>query len=343
MATAWPPPSPAAETIRLPFAVAALDPALSAMHPRNRGLLGARTLGIEVTVPELAAGCGLGNIDPQHHPAALRAHAAIEAACTAPLPPPGSVLVTVRPDADSLGAMAVLALRAADIDLLPAIRGRIARIAAADGFRQPPWAAWRPAHPPLEGAVPWQRLLEHAPAAPAIAIAAAADRQLPERVHALALWLLRGARPAWARGGPVPRLAGLAAAWNTGRIRVEPVVPGRLALLRSAVPGALRLAYRWAPVVVAESAPARPARVTIAQFEPGWCDMAGLAAALSDLEPGWGGTAAILGAPQGQGTRLPLPRLLALVRAHLRRPPILAASQLCSPATGGARLAMGRA
>ena len=77
----------------------------------NRHLLGACTLGIEITVPNLAAECGLGNIDPQHT-ASSASRAAIEEAVEAPLPPADACLVTVRPDPDAFGAMAVLAMRA---------------------------------------------------------------------------------------------------------------------------------------------------------------------------------------------------------------------------------------
>ena len=76
----------------------------------NAEWLGPSTLGIEVTSNHLADKCGLGNIDPQHQ---SNGHSsAIEYALNHPIPPPGSKLVTIRPDKDSLGAMAVLTLRA---------------------------------------------------------------------------------------------------------------------------------------------------------------------------------------------------------------------------------------
>lgn len=77
---------------------------------RNDALLGESTLGVEVTSPALAARCGLGNIDPQHSGGG--GSSAIEQALTCPLPPEGALLVTIRPDKDSFGAMAVLMLRA---------------------------------------------------------------------------------------------------------------------------------------------------------------------------------------------------------------------------------------
>jgi hypothetical protein len=77
----------------------------------NKELLGPETLGIEVTVEWLAAQCGLGNIDPQHTEGGESS--AIERACTySPLPRMGTNLVTIRPDKDSIGAMAILEIRA---------------------------------------------------------------------------------------------------------------------------------------------------------------------------------------------------------------------------------------
>ena len=75
----------------------------------NTRLLGPYTLGIKVTEPSLAARCGLGNIDSQHGPKAPSdAPTAIKAALDWPLPPASALLVTIRPDLDSLDVMAVL-------------------------------------------------------------------------------------------------------------------------------------------------------------------------------------------------------------------------------------------
>lgn len=92
-----------------------------AARKHNERLLGKWTLGIEVTDPVLAKRCGFGNIDPQHKKGGVGVSSAIEQALICPLPPSGSTLVTVRPDKDSFGAMAILTLRAdgrqAQIDL----------------------------------------------------------------------------------------------------------------------------------------------------------------------------------------------------------------------------------
>ncbi len=109
-------------------------------------------LGIEVTVPVLAQRCELGNIDPQHT-GGDTSTAAIEVALEWPLPPEGAMLATVRADLDSVGAMAVLAMRAEGqitMFLEDEILGdeelslRIAAVAAADKSKTEEWQGPRP-------------------------------------------------------------------------------------------------------------------------------------------------------------------------------------------------------
>ncbi len=111
----------------------------------NAPILGPNTLGIEITEPALAVRCGLGNIDPQHGPeAAFDASAAMEAALDWPLPPRGARLVTIRPDLDSLGAMALLQLRAEGVPLTEELCQRVAEVARADRFDKRPWPGKQP-------------------------------------------------------------------------------------------------------------------------------------------------------------------------------------------------------
>ena len=93
-------------------------------------------LGIEVTIPALAGRCDMGNIDHHGEGDTSETPSAIEQALAAKLPADGTVLATVRCDADSVGAMAVLANRVAgryvDTDLVAAI-GRFDRLGPAGG------------------------------------------------------------------------------------------------------------------------------------------------------------------------------------------------------------------
>lgn len=242
------------------------------------------TLGIEVTIPELAARCGLGNIDGQHgtgicwrsemgassdrwagraaidiateirlpivQPPALDAHgncptgSTIDAwlrACGASGHTPTAidrarfcahgwtgaqidaelangriVLATVRPDLDSIGAMAALILRqlgwvfsrddAEEDDLrnqnfsriaAPSTYGRIRRISGVDSFR--PAAEWAPSPLPTVEC-PWSDrpgpvdATEDLAFVDAICSSRPGEQALPlgERVAVVACWLLWG-------------------------------------------------------------------------------------------------------------------------------------------------------
>lgn len=60
-----------------------------------------------------------------------------------------------------------------------------------------------------------------------------------------------------------------------------------------------------------------PVKWTIAQWQPGHADLRTVAEELAAAEPGWGGSATIVGSPRGRGSALPTARILATVRAHL--------------------------
>lgn len=261
----------------------------------------ANTLGVEVTARHLAEACSLGNIDPQHLGKDVST-AAIEAAMTWPLPSKGATLATVRADADSLGAMAVLSLRAKG---LPIDAARLKLIADADKETSGPWPGPRPAPAPedLVGS-----------ATPVMHLAADYARPLPARVEALAAWLLDadesaaapeeiGEYAARALDEAREALAGLQA------IEHDPVavVVGNHRL-------AFAIGYRHAPIVVATNPEFRFSggephlKHTVARWNsttlPGM-DWNGLVDRLNAADPAvtetarWGGSTSIVGSPQG--------------------------------------------
>jgi hypothetical protein len=171
-----------------------------------------RTLGIEVTHAVRADECGLGNIDPQHgHGRGWNASAgrsAVEVATSQlySFPPAGSILATIRPDLDSVGAMAVLVLRhlslwpedLTDEDIAQGHAGagawlRVERIARADSFT--PGAPWAPRPLPTRGQ-PWPStsapVTETHELAP-VAEICSGSLPLEDRVAVVAMWLLVGA------------------------------------------------------------------------------------------------------------------------------------------------------
>ena len=88
------------------FSFVQLDPRPGASNPEFN-------LGIEVTVPRLLP-AGVTNLDHHGRGATMATPTAVEQALTCELPVDGAVIATVRPDADSVGAMAVLANRGAN-------------------------------------------------------------------------------------------------------------------------------------------------------------------------------------------------------------------------------------
>ena len=312
-------PTPGALVLTVPYRHGLLDPRPhSAAQQLNAALLGPYTLGVEVTEPVLAARCGLGNIDPQHRPGG-GAIAAIEAAMDWPLPPPETCLVTIRPDADAFGAMAVLSLRASGLPFTPPIRARIAQIARADCFANGIWPGPRslPARTDdIDEAGPGEQNL-------GALIGGLGDRALPvcRAVTATRDWIVSGVVPAeWheraARAAKV-----LFAALQSGQVRVVAAGDGGIAIVEGCVPGALRLGYRLAPVVVAVDGsaggdpPAPWRRMTVAQWQAGHVDLMRAAALLGCDEPGWGGAPGIIGSPQGKSCHRTVSAVLAVLHA----------------------------
>lgn len=298
------------------YTYALLDPRRSPeAHAHNDEILGdgATVLGIEVTVPELAARCGLGNIDPQHL-GGDAATAAIDAAWTHPLPPNGTTLVTVRADADALGAMAILEYRAGspggggwndEYD----VGARAAQISAVDRESMRPWPGVRELPGPQE--------LMGGPAASVAAVAMDPRRSIAERVGLVTDWLVTGQ---FAGSEDLQREL-----HTEGRavIRQTDVdVDSGVAVVTTGRQG-VRLGYYRAGVVVATNPTFRFAggephrKHTVARWNSTvLMDWDGLLSALREREPGWGGSSSIIGSPQGVPSVLDTKELAALVVAY---------------------------
>ena len=284
----------------------------------------ALTLGIEVTDGAAAMRCGLGVIDPQHgYGAGSDAPAAIEACMVAPLPPEGSRIVTIRPDLDSVGAMAMLNLRASGKDLGDTVLERVRRIAAMDRFDRGPWPGARPLPRTFDD------LLSDGPGADLSALASAVvDRSMAvsERVVAVQHWLLTGEPPEWHAAASKAQAEALLRSLQIGSTRLETAANGRIGVVVSMEQGALALAYRLAPVIVALNPVfAFPDEIfgrkyTIAAWADAAADLGRSLECLSPLEPGWGGQARIKGSPQAAPSRLPLHKVIYCVEQSLPKP-----------------------
>jgi hypothetical protein len=307
-------------TMAAPYRFGRLDPRGGAeAEAANADLLGEGTLGIEVTIPALAARCGLGNIDPQHAPEAagrVQDRAAIEAVRGWPVPPRDSTLATIRPDLDSLGAMAVLWMRAAGQPIDAAAVRRIAEIARVDRHDRGPWPGPRPV----------TAVLNEDASLAAIALAVADHRlDLAERVELVRQWIAAGAEPASYRRRFEAARRELAEALAQGSVRLRAVCGGSIAVVVTERPEGLQLGYCLSPVVVAlnpnfrlQGGPAHR-KFTVAHYRAGYADLAAARHALATREPGWGGSPTIIGSPQGVASTLPLCMVLRIVREALAR------------------------
>ncbi len=275
-------------------------------------------LGIEVTVPKLAERCTLGNIDPQH--SEQKDQAAIEAALTATLPPTEATLATVRADVDSIGAMALLALRGnnASLEENAGFQGRIQQIAESDRFARGGWPGKRPL-PTTENPWPDTNI------APLAGIAAGiSDFKLPleQRVGMMITWLETGQEPEEYRKRAESERMDMIRALESGEIQVSTTEDGKVAQVNSKHRAAMSVGYSQAPIVIAEN-PKFPGqdgstykKFTVAQFEAGNVDMGATLKELNEREDGWGGSANLIGSPQGVSSQLSAEEVTRIVIQH---------------------------
>lgn len=288
------------------YRLALLDPRPAKRAETLEFLAATPVLGVEVTVPELAAACQLGNLDPQHA-GQDASTSAVEAAVTWPLPPAGAWLATVRPDSDAYSAMAVLQLRAAGADITGQVAARIAAVGAADRSRS-------------EAPTQVSNLSAFR--------AACLSTRDPQAGVALAVeYLLTG------------RFAGMEQVRERERVAAERretaevartvtlAGDGRIAVVESTSRYAVKAAYQRADVVVvvnpafrrpgaADDEPAHR-KITLAQARLGLVDLPAVFADLAAREPGWGGSPTVGGSPQGTASTIPTQEIVAAVAKHL--------------------------
>lgn len=286
------------------FKFATVDPRPFALEGELKKLAEmGRTLGVEVTVPALAAALTEGNIDPQHLGSDVTT-AAIEVAVTWPLPPVGTTLVTVRPDADAFGTMAVLALREEGVAIDGPLAERVAAIAADDKTS----AEWKPSDD-LEMVTPLQAVK---------AVCFDHRRSVDERVSLVRAYLETGA---------FPGIETVSDRIRTERrehlaVASEVRVVNGVAVVESTSRFAVTAAYGHSDIVVAVNPAFRfqggdaHRKVTVCQARPRLVDLKAVFAALSEIEPGWGGSPTIGGSPQGVSSAIPVDEIVAIVAAN---------------------------
>jgi len=321
------------------YSYAVLDPRPTdaARMANARAFATGPVYGLEVTVPALADRCA-ANLDPQHS-GGDASTAAIQAAMDWPLPPPGAVLATVRPDADSIGAMAVLTLRREQLavgyegeTLLDTvfhvgerpvqgagIPDRVHLIADADREKSGPWPGPRPIGDAAS-------LLRPTTAVERMCM----DHRLPlaQRVSHMRDWLLSGSFTGM-DGYQVEALAEAEQAIASLDVQVQ----DGIAVVTGSHRLAMSIGYRHAPVVVATNPAFRwqgggeHVKHTIARWNSGTMpdmDWDGMLAALNTADPAadetarWGGSTSIVGSPQGVASGLTTSQVVEIVIRAMR-------------------------
>lgn len=315
------------------FTFAALTPAfIPGAKEKNEAVFASgNVLGVEVSIPALAARCDLGNIDPQHSGGDIGT-AAIEAAMAWPLPADGTTLFTVRPDLDSVGAMAVLKARAEGVDLAPAVE-RLRIVGDTDRFGSSKWPGQAPLPSPENR---WPSLIGTLDSGRPTAVmqAVCLDARLPmgKRVELVLNWLLTGDEPVEHVAKVEAGRDAMIAALESGEIRIRLAAGGMIAVVESRHVAALLAGYCHAPVVVAlndqfsvgGSAP--HAKATICQYGGGgYVDLAQVFTDLNTREfgesrpkSGWGGSPTVGGSPQGVSTTVSLDEIVAIVEKRMK-------------------------
>jgi hypothetical protein len=272
--------------------------------------------GIEITDPRLVRQ-GVVNLDHHGEGSTAEDPAACEQALTSPLPPERALIATVRPDMDSMTAMAVLRLRARGIafdeNLVHAV-GLVDRYGPRVASDHPELSSARDtvvaiarvavdASKPLEERV---RFIEQC-------LQGTIDREEVQRLVAEREREYEEARKA---------------------AKVEEIIPGKLVFVESTHRLATSIGYEHAPVVIAYN----PAMPILERQEDGSMWPSGktyqkytvcrwdsnvpvnLEAALKELkerEEGWGGRGDIFGSPQNQDTKLTKEEIIEVVRKYV--------------------------
>lgn len=280
----------------------------------NSALIGRGNLyGLEVTVPKLAEACDLGNIDPQHL-GGDATRTAIEDATIVDLPNPEATLVTVRADADSVGAMAILAGRAEFGEgwlQSPDVQRGITVIAEGDKESSGNWPGRRSITEPHEMVTPFTVVNS---------VASDFKLTLAERVSLVQDWLDIGLfdgqyeRQLQLLDEATTALSGLAV---TVRSNGLAVVEGSHRL-------AMQLGYSEAPRIVATNPEFRFAggephiKHTVARWNTNTpMDWNGAKAMLNDAENGWGGSSSIMGSPQGVSSKLKTEEVVEIIESNI--------------------------
>jgi hypothetical protein len=284
-------------------------------------------VGLEVLHRDVRALLGV-NYDPQHTGGRSDTSAIAEVFCRihegAPIPQGNEVLVIEKPDADSVGAAALLQLklegglryRAGDptegetefpyLDQ-PGLEDRVRLVDELDRHAMASAKAWSPE--PLAA-----QLDRETPLGAILGLVADFKVGIEERVRLMAHCLLTGEEPANYRTAYTAERKAIESSLADGSTTVEMAHGGKVAVVTSGLRAGTRVGYSVAPVVIVTNG---KGLVTICQHRAGLVDLKAVTAALNALEPGWGGSPTIVGSPKPAGTKMAIAAIVDLVGQHL--------------------------
>ncbi|KKW41079.1 hypothetical protein A3I46_02625 [Candidatus Kaiserbacteria bacterium RIFCSPLOWO2_02_FULL_54_13] len=274
-------------------------------------------IGIEMTLPQYLDQCTLGNIDPQHTDGDIT-KAAIDVVLDMPLPTEEVAMVTVRPDLDSLGSMALLSLRQKGLEVTDAVRERAKKISISDTFAN---GEWKPSALPDRNNI-WAGVNDKDLSAIAALVM---DFKVPvnQRIKVLEKWFETGEEPVEYRERVKKDRMSIVDALEKGDIKHSVVGNGEIAVVESRSGAGTAIGYSLAPTVVVTNPQfsfqgAEPiVKHTICQYKLGYVDLVAVLKELNEIEKGWGGSPTIIGSPQGVSSTIPQEKIVEIVSKHL--------------------------
>ena len=239
--------------------------------------------------------------------------------------------VTVRADLDSVGSMAVLAIRNEGGEITEEMMERITLIADVDKFKQGPYPGPRPL--PTE-----KNLYDREDDSLTAAIASEiSDFKVPleKRVEAAKEWLKTGKESEEYRTRAHNDKMNMVRALENGEVKHETRADGKIAAVESTHRFATEIGYCHAPVVVAFNPEFKIGnnephpKFTICTYSPEFADIDGAWKELKELElelnpnmtkddNNWGGNSKIAGSPQGIGSVLSMDQVVEVLQKYLK-------------------------
>lgn len=279
------------------FVPVQLDPRPNAQNPEVH-------FGVEITIPWYE---NIVNLDHHCSGDTNETPSSAEQALTCELPNSGINIATVRPDADSMTAMAVLHLRMNNIafdETLVQEVGKFDRFGPSVGeMNNPVSAIW-------ELASDFSRNME---ARILLISRILTNKMLEKEVEEIAL----------------KRAQKLEDARKNSSIELYEVNGVKIAFVESSHRFATNLGYELAPVVIAknsvmpvdfkDSTKGTYIKYTICRYDSNVpCDISWALKELQTLEPGWGGRWDIIGSPQGVSSVLSTDKVVQIVQKQVK-------------------------